>query len=105
MLLHGLNSNPDAVEGLIALAREKGFPCATFRYPNDQPIEESATLLSRDLKKIAEQQPKRGVNRRRHREGRPFVGICALGPSLWSHARLCCYLTERVAFDLKQRRT
>jgi len=37
VLVHGLKSSPEHVAGLLAAARREGFPCAAFRYPNDDP--------------------------------------------------------------------
>lgn len=62
VLVHGFNSRPAAAESLLDGARHYGLPCALFAYPNDQPIEESAQLLARELRQLAKQHPHRGVS-------------------------------------------
>ena len=52
VFVHGLNSRPEDLEGLIAEVERAGHWCATFRYPNDQDIASSATLLSQELRVI-----------------------------------------------------
>jgi hypothetical protein len=61
-VIHGLDSSPEKCEALMAALRKTGLPCGEFRYPNDQPIDASARLLSSELKKIAKEQPARGVS-------------------------------------------
>lgn len=61
IFVHGFNSAPQRNESLAAPVRKAGFPCGSFRYPNDQSIEESAALLSRELKKIAKEHKNRKV--------------------------------------------
>lgn len=57
VLVHGFNSRPRQSETLITTARENGFSCAVLNYPNDQPIQDSAQLLSKGLKRLSETHP------------------------------------------------
>jgi pimeloyl-ACP methyl ester carboxylesterase len=61
VLVHGLNSDGENSGELISQVRAADYPCAVFQYPNDQPINDSAKLLSEELKHFAKQQPDRGV--------------------------------------------
>lgn len=61
VLLHGLDSAPENVAPVLKAVREAGFPCAVFRYPNDQPIADSAKLLAKELARLRKLQPTRGV--------------------------------------------
>lgn len=61
VLLHGLDSAPENVAPVLKSIREAGFPCAVFRYPNDQPIADSAKLLAKELARLRELQGSRGV--------------------------------------------
>jgi hypothetical protein len=62
VVVHGLDSGPERLAPLLAAIRKEGFSCASFRYPNDQPIADSAKLLSCELKRLARQHPRRGVS-------------------------------------------
>jgi hypothetical protein len=62
VVVHGLDSGPKGVGTLLEAIREEGLPCATFRYPNDQPIADSAKLLAGELKQFAKDHPRRGVS-------------------------------------------
>jgi pimeloyl-ACP methyl ester carboxylesterase len=55
ILVHGFNSSPERCATLLKPIREAGFRCGTLRYPNDQSINDSAELLSRELKNLAKQ--------------------------------------------------
>ena len=59
LVLHGFNSSPDRIEGLVEAVRSAGLPCGTYAYPNDQPIAESAERLASDLKTLAADHPRR----------------------------------------------
>ena len=61
VLIHGIDSTPERVGHILGAIREDGLLCATFRYPNDQPIADSAQLLSRELGNVAAKQPGRRV--------------------------------------------
>ena len=69
VFLHGFNSNPEVLEGLLSAARRQQFPCAVFRYPNDQTIIDSAKLLHGELKALAKDNPGRGVSLVTHSMG------------------------------------
>ena len=61
VLVHGLNAHPGSVRNFAALARRHGLSCGVFRYPNDQPIDDSGRLLSRSLKTLAVRHRQRRV--------------------------------------------
>ncbi len=69
LLVHGLDSEPELVDSLLVTPRSEGFPCAVFRYPNDQPIADSAKLLSQELKELAQEHPGRRVSLLTHSMG------------------------------------
>jgi pimeloyl-ACP methyl ester carboxylesterase/GNAT superfamily N-acetyltransferase len=62
LLAHGFNSNPESLGGVHAALNERGFPCGTFAYPNDGPLDESAVLLADELRAFGEQHPTRRVS-------------------------------------------
>lgn len=62
VMLHGFNSKAESITPLISPAREAGYDCASFVYPNDQRIADSAELLSAELKRIARVYPERQVS-------------------------------------------
>ena len=84
VLVHGLNSRTEKSPGLLAMLRQAGFPTATFNYPNDQPIVDSAKLLSADLKQLAEKDATRRVSLVTHSMGglvaRASIEDAALDP-------------------------
>jgi pimeloyl-ACP methyl ester carboxylesterase len=51
IFLHGLNSRPEDMQPLICRVQQAGFACVTFRYPNDQPLQESARQFATALRK------------------------------------------------------
>lgn len=57
VLVHGFNSSPERCATLLKPIRDAGFRCGTLRYPNDQSINDSAALLSLELKRLAKQHP------------------------------------------------
>lgn len=61
ILVHGYNSNPLRNAAILEPVRTAGFPCATFSYPNDWEIGESAGRLSRNLKEIAAKHPQQKI--------------------------------------------
>ncbi len=61
ILVHGFNSSPERNAALVEPIRHAGHACGAFRYPNDQPIADSAALLARELAQIAKNQPQRKV--------------------------------------------
>ena len=67
--VHGLNSAPQSGEALLATVQKAGFPCGSFRYPNDQPIADSAKLLADELAALAKRDPDRRVSLVTHSMG------------------------------------
>jgi pimeloyl-ACP methyl ester carboxylesterase len=59
--IHGFNGGPHGTDLFLDPLREAGHACASFVYPNDQPIADSARLLSDELSGLARRQPKRRV--------------------------------------------
>jgi pimeloyl-ACP methyl ester carboxylesterase len=49
ILIHGLDGDRGTCSDLSRLMQEDGFQTATFAYPGDQPLDESAALLGRNL--------------------------------------------------------
>ncbi len=62
VVVPGLDSSAERIGTLLLTIRQQGLPCAVFRYPNDQPIADSATLLAGELKAFAEEHPGRGLS-------------------------------------------
>jgi len=62
VVVHGLDSSPEKLGPLVEVIRKEGFPCAVFRYPNDQPLADSAKLLAGELRGFAKEHPGRGVS-------------------------------------------
>jgi hypothetical protein len=61
VVIPGLHSTPEEAEPVLDMVREEGFPCGVLRFPNDQPVADSAGLLSLGLRGVAEIQPDRRV--------------------------------------------
>lgn len=61
IFVHGLNSRPEDLNGLITEVERAGHWCATFRYPNDQSISRSAQLLSQELRDLCHRDPVRRI--------------------------------------------
>lgn len=61
IFVHGLQSAPEPFGGFLAEVRAAGLPTGWVRLPNDQPVVESAGLLSDELKRLAKRAPGRGV--------------------------------------------
>lgn len=61
VLVHGYNAGPRSMNRLRLELVERGWPCATFRYANDGPIDESAALLARELAQFRQAHPARKV--------------------------------------------
>jgi pimeloyl-ACP methyl ester carboxylesterase len=53
IVIHGYNSSPEKNQAILRAAREAGYPCGTFAYPNDYTIADSARQLSRELRRLA----------------------------------------------------
>lgn len=69
VLVHGLNSHPEDLISFIPLIEEAELTTATFRYPNDQPVTDSATLLARELSALRTKYPNRKVRLLTHSMG------------------------------------
>jgi pimeloyl-ACP methyl ester carboxylesterase len=61
VVIPGFQSRPDQAGPLAEAVRKAGLPVGVFRYPNDQPIEDSAQLLASELKDLVEDHPDRRV--------------------------------------------
>ena len=59
LVVHGFNSTPSQITGLVHAVQAAQLPQGTYAYPNDQPIAASAQQLSRDLKQLAAEHPQR----------------------------------------------
>lgn len=82
VLVHGYNSSPLRNAAVLEPAREAGFPCATFAYPNDWEICESASRLSQSLKQIAQQHPQQKIALLTHSMGGLVARACLESPEL-----------------------
>ena len=69
IFVHGLESSARELQGWLKLAQSEGYPCGAFQYPNDQPIEDSAALLAKELKKFAAKYPGRTISLVAHSMG------------------------------------
>ncbi len=67
--VHGFYSNRDRAGAMLAGPSDAGFPVGRFEYASNQPIEESAKLLSQSLREIAEKQPERDITLLTHSLG------------------------------------
>jgi pimeloyl-ACP methyl ester carboxylesterase len=61
VVVPGLDSTPEEAEPILDMIRGEGCPCGILLFPNDQPVADSARLLSRELRKVSEAQPARRV--------------------------------------------
>jgi len=69
LLIHGLQSDTGRIAGILDDVRKLGCPCATFDYPNDQPIDESARVLAEKLATLAREHPDRKLTLITHSMG------------------------------------
>jgi pimeloyl-ACP methyl ester carboxylesterase len=69
IFVHGLNSHPHTVAQLCDIAQRNGLAAARFHYPNDQPLDDSALLLSQELKRWKQLYPQRRVSLVTHSMG------------------------------------
>lgn len=69
VLIHGLNSYPDDLMGLVSVAQAASHDVASLRYPNDQPVMDSALLLANELHRISIRSPNRKVRLLTHSMG------------------------------------
>ncbi|HVX13515.1 MAG TPA: hypothetical protein VHC22_20185 [Pirellulales bacterium] len=57
ILIHGLDSDVGFWRDLVPLLEKQGYMVAPFLYPNDQPVAESARLLTAELAALHEKYP------------------------------------------------
>ena len=69
VMIHGLNSEPEDLSALVPVIRSANLAPATFRYPNDQPIVDSAELLAQELNQLKNRFPNRRVRLLTHSMG------------------------------------
>ncbi len=69
LLVHGLQSSGNHMANLLVRPRAAGLPCGVFDYPNDQPIQDSAALLARELRDFRKTHPDRRVTLLAHSMG------------------------------------
>jgi pimeloyl-ACP methyl ester carboxylesterase len=60
--VHGFNGSASTMDRFLNPLRDAGFTCATFVYPNDQPIADSARVLAGELAGLARRQPDRRID-------------------------------------------
>ena len=80
IVVHGFNSSPERFEPLAEAFRQAGLLSATYSYPDDQPIADSARQLSTDLKKLYIDHPKRPIHLVTHSMG-GLVSRCVVEQS------------------------
>ncbi len=61
VLVHGYQSRPERHDSILKEVRAAGIPCGVLRYPNDQPLDKSAALLAKELRRVAAAQSPRPV--------------------------------------------
>ncbi len=106
IVIHGYNSCPERMAALQKSIRDAGYICGTFRYPNDQAIPDSASLLSSELASIKKQHPNQRIVLVTHSMGglvaREAIENPALDPGNVSqlimiappsHGTSCAYIT------------
>lgn len=52
VLIHGLDSSGDYWRDLVPLLEQEGYAVARLKYPNDQPLAESAALLAVEMARL-----------------------------------------------------
>jgi pimeloyl-ACP methyl ester carboxylesterase len=82
VLVHGYNSTPHRNAAVLAPIKNAGYPTASFAYPNDWEIHESATLLSRQLNDFAARHPDRRIALVTHSMGGLVARACIEDASL-----------------------
>ncbi len=82
LLVPGYQAKKNSAKPLVDYLQTKGFVVATFAYPNDQPIKDSAKLLVRDLQNLASQFPKREIRVISHSMGSLVVRWVVENPEL-----------------------
>jgi pimeloyl-ACP methyl ester carboxylesterase len=82
ILVHGFQSKAENATGLLHSAREDGYPCGNFVYPNDDLLGTSARLLAAKLSEFAKQHPGRKVALVCHSMGGVVARACLENPDL-----------------------
>jgi pimeloyl-ACP methyl ester carboxylesterase len=82
VMVHGFNSTPQRNAPVMRPVRSAGFPCATFAYPNDWDLRESAALLSRQLRRLAKRHPDVHIALVTHSMGGLVARACVENPEL-----------------------
>ncbi len=82
ILLHGFNSTPLRNAGVMAPIRNAGFASGAFVYPNDWALDDSAALLSQQLKAFAQAHPGVQIALVTHSMGGLVARACVEDPKL-----------------------
>ncbi len=82
VLVHGYNSKSQRHSDFSDVLRAAELPCATFCYPNDQPLGDSAELLSEELRAFRAAHPHRRVALVTHSMGGLVARACVEDPDL-----------------------
>jgi pimeloyl-ACP methyl ester carboxylesterase len=82
VMVHGYNSTPVRNAAVMEPVRAAGFPTAAFAYPNDWDLPDSAALMSRQLKKFAQENPDENVILVTHSMGGLVARACVEDPEL-----------------------
>lgn len=61
IIVHGYQSTPERLDSFLEDVRGLGLPAGVLRYPNDQPVEQTAAMLARELADVSKRQPERAV--------------------------------------------
>ncbi|HWB11698.1 MAG TPA: alpha/beta fold hydrolase [Pirellulales bacterium] len=84
VLIHGLDSCVEHWQDLTPLIAQEGYAVATFAYPNDQPLDDSAALLAGEIARLRRTHPRLmfdivghsmgGIVARAYLEGQSYAG-------------------------------
>ncbi|MEX0613060.1 MAG: alpha/beta fold hydrolase [Pirellulales bacterium] len=80
ILVHGYNSCPAQNVALMKPICQAQLPCGTFAYPNDHTVQDSAQLLSCELRRFAARYPERRVVLVCHSLGGLVARACVENP-------------------------
>ena len=69
VIVHGMNSRPEDLVSFIPVIDAVGLVPAAIRYPNDQPISDSAELLSKELRHLKKKYPTKKIRLLTHSMG------------------------------------
>jgi pimeloyl-ACP methyl ester carboxylesterase len=82
VLIHGFNSTVAHNVPIMAPVHAAGFPTASFSYPNDWNIADSAAVLSNELRAFAKAHPNRKIAIVTHSMGGLVARACLEDPQL-----------------------